>query len=234
MGGGIATIATVTDAQHVVAKVTKPITAVMPNDPNNMPIPAQPGQWTMTAPVQTVSGLNHLEGMIVTGLMDGSVIPPTKVANGQISLPATASQITVGLPFTAQAQGMHAEMGGEMIQGKRKRVQGVTVRMNATRGIQIGQDQPIAAAQENQAELPWNVSPNLMTEMADAAGPAMVPASGNAIPLFTGDYYFSTAGDYHTTDGQPSPGMVACQQTYPLPMEITAFIPQIELGDVPN
>ncbi len=234
MGGGIATITAVIDTQHAVATVTKPITAVMPNDPDLMPIPAQAGQWTMTAPVQTVSGLNHLEGMTVTGLADGSVVPLTKVANGQVSLPTVASQVTIGLPFVAQAQGMHAEMGGEMIQGKRKRVQGVTVRMNATRGILVGQDQPIAAAQENQAELPWNVAPNFMTEMAPKVGPAMSVGSGNAIPLFTGDEYISTAGDYSTTDGQPSPGMVAVMQTYPLPLELLAFIPTIEVGDVPN
>jgi len=234
MGGGIATITSVLSPFAVVADVTKPITATMPNDPNEMPVPAQPGQWTMTAPVQTVSGLHHLEGMTVTGLADGSVVPLTVVANGQVSLAQPASQITLGLPFIAQAQGMHADMGGEMIQGKRKRVQGVTVRMNATRGIQIGQDQPIAATQENQAEYPWNVAPNFMTEMERIGGAAKLPGSGNAIPLFTGDYYAVIAGDYSTTDGQPSPGMVACLQQYPLPMELTAFIPQIELGDVPN
>jgi len=232
MGGGIATITAVTDSQNVVATVTKPITATMPNDPYNMPLPAGPGQWTMTAPVQTVSGLHHLEGMTVTGLMDGSVVPPTVVVNGQVSLPYPASQIVLGLPFVAQAQGMHADMGGEMIQGKRKRIQGVTVRMNATRGIQVGQDQPIAATQENQAELPWNVGPNYMTEMD--LGPSMAPFSGNAVPLFTGDHYLSIAGDFSTTDGQPSPGMVAVMQTLPLPMELTAFVPQYELGDVPN
>jgi hypothetical protein len=232
MGGGIATITAIVDAQHVTANVTKPITATMPNDPNAMPIPAVPGQWSMTEPVQTVSGLHHLEGMTVTGLMDGSVVPPTVVVNGQVSLPYQASQVTLGLPFIAQAQGMHADMGGEMIQGKRKRVQGVTVRVNATRGILVGQDQPIAATQENQAELPWNVSPSEMTEMS--LGASMAPFSGNAVPLFTGDHYLVIKGDYSTTDGQPSPGMVAVMQTYPLPFELTAFVPQVEVGDVPN
>jgi hypothetical protein len=228
MGGGIAAVSSFLSSTEVIAQLTAPITATMPNDPNAMPIPAQAGSWTMTAPVTTVSGINHLEGMEVAILADGSVVPNQIVTNGQITLPSPASQITLGLPFTPQMQGMHADVPGAMVQGKRKRIQGVTLRMANSRGVKIGQDQPIAAATQNQAETPWNQAPNYLTEIEDRTNSI---DAGNAIPLFTGDRYVPIVGDYSTTDGQPSPGMVAMQQDYPLPVEILAFIPELQVAD---
>jgi hypothetical protein len=105
------------------------------------------------------------------------------------------------------------------------------VRVVNSRGIKIGQDQPIAATQPNQAEKPWNVAPNFMTEVVDRRNEI---GAGNAIPLFTGDVFVRVAGDFNTIDGQASPGMLAMQQDYPLPMEILAFIPKLHLGDKPN
>lgn len=231
MGGGVATITAFTDTTHVTADFVAPITATVPNDPNEMPLPAAAGDWTMTAPVGTVSGLEHLDGMTVTGLADGRVIPPTVVQNGMINLDPPASAVTVGLGFIAQAQSMHADIPGRMIQGKRKRIPSVTVRLANSRGLKLGQDQPIASALPNQAERPWNVFPNLLT---DVEYPNNDPAAGVSLPLFTGDKFVVTAGDYQTIDGQPSPGMVAVLQDAPLPAEITAFIPNLDVGDVPD
>ncbi len=231
MGGGMATITAVATPQSVAATATLPITSTMPNDPNAMPVPAPPGTWTLTAPITSVTNLNHLEGMWVTGLADGNVIPLQVVTGGAVVLQAPASAVVVGLPFVAQGQTMHADMPGQMIQGKRKRVQGVTMRFANTRGVKLGQDQPIAAATPNQAETPWNIAPNFMTEI-DVPGNAANASA--AIPLFTGDYYASIAGDFSTTQGQPSPGMVAWQQDYPLPVEVLAAIPEMDIGDLPN
>jgi hypothetical protein len=185
----------------------------------------------MTAPVSTVTNLDHLEGMTVTGLADGNVIAPVAVVGGAIALAQPASAVTVGLGFIGQAQSMHADMQGEMIQGKRKRIAAVTTRLANSRGVKIGSDQPIAAAQPFQAELPWNVAPNLMTE---AASPRNAANAGAAIPLFTGDIYTVIPSDYQTIDGQPSPGMVALLQDQPLPFELLAFVPELDLGDIPN
>jgi hypothetical protein len=229
MGGGKGTITSYVSPTQVKASMAIPITATVPDDPYLTPLPAAAGSWTMTAPVTVVTGLNDLNGMQVTGLADGNVIPLTTVQTGQITLANAASAITVGLPFLPQAQSMHADIPGQMIQGKRKRIQGITVRFSNTRGAQLGQDQPIAAVQPNQAELPWNVSPNLMTEQLPYLND---PTAGVAVPMFTGDYYFSIAGDYTTTDGQPSPGMVAVQQPYPLPLEILCLIPELDVGDL--
>ena len=49
--------------------------------------------------------------------------------------------------------------------------------------------------------------------------------AGNAIPLFTGDGRINVSSDWDT------PGQVAVQQNNPLPMEVTAFIPEVVIGD---
>jgi hypothetical protein len=232
-GGGIATGVQFVTSTEVIAQLppATAITATIPGDPGNMPFPIPAGSWTLAKPVTTVSGLNHLEGMALDGLVDGGVVQGLVVTGGAVTLPNAGSQVLLGLPFKPQLQGMHADLPGAMIQGDRKRITGVTVRVKDSRGIKVGQDQPIAATQPNQAEVPWNVAPNLMTEHEDRRNAI---GGGNAIPLFTGDIFVRVAGDFNTADGQPSPGMVAMQQDYPLPMEILAVIPKIHLGDKPN
>lgn len=234
MGGGIGTVSKYVSPTEIIAQVfpQAAIAETVPDDPNNMPLPATSGNWTITAPVSTVYGLEHLNGMTVNALCDGTPVTGLVVANGSVALPSAASSIVIGLPFIAQAQSMHADLGGEIIQGKRKRIQGVTVRVANSRGIKVGQDQPIAAQQPNQIEIPWDQAPNQMTPWDTP--PKTLAGPGNALPLFSGDKYFSIAGDYHTPNGQPSPGMVAVEQDLPLPCEICAFIPQIELGDMPD
>ena len=234
MGGGIGTVSSYVSPTQIIAQVPpqSQMTTTLPNDPYNMPVPATPGNWTITTPVSTVFGLEHLKGMTVNALCDGFPVLGLTVANdGSVALPNPASQVLIGLPFIAQAQSMHADMPGEMIQGKRKRIQAITVRLANTRGVYLGQDQPIAAQQPNQAELPWNAAPNLMTELTE---PQMLAGPGNALPLFSGDKREVIAGDYSTTNGQASPGMAAVMQTLPLPCELLAFIPELEVGDVPN
>jgi hypothetical protein len=228
MGGGIATITQYVSSTKVIAALTSPILETVPNDPLNSPAPQGPGNWSIGTPLTSFSGLEHLEGMTVAILADGSVSPNQVVTNGTITLPTPATQVTVGLPYVCQLQSMHAEIPGAMVQGKRKRVSGVTVRVANTRGLKVGQDQPIAAVQPNQAELPWNQAPNFMTEIPDGSNSLRANA---AIPLFSGDHYVTTAGDWNTTDGQASPGMVAVMQEYPLPAEILAFVPTLDVGD---
>jgi hypothetical protein len=232
-GGGIGTVTEVISASQIVAQMpaARKITLTIPNDPDNMPLPVAPGDWTLTMPVSSVGGLGQLEGMALDGLVDGGVVQGLVVTNGSVALPNPGSQVTLGLPFKPQLQGMHADIPGAMIQGDRKRIVGVTLRVVNSRGIKTGQDQPIAATAPNQAERPWNVSPNFMTEVDDRRNQV---GAGNAIPLFTGDVFVRIAGDFNTPDGQPSPGMLAIQQDYPLPMEISAVLPKLHVGDKPN
>jgi hypothetical protein len=107
------------------------------------PQPAAAGDWTVTAPVATISGLDHLIGATVTGLADGNVITPRVVsAIGTINLDAAASSVVVGLGFQAQLQSTYLDAGQPTLQGQRKKISAVTARIELSRGVKVGSNQP--------------------------------------------------------------------------------------------
>ena len=218
--GGKATIVTYTSATQVVANVTQPLTTTFPDDPYNLPVPALSGSWSISVPTTIVTGLNHLEGMTVSILADGGVMPPQIVTNGVITLQTAASQIVVGLPYICQLQSFYLEAPAQTTtQGARKNISSVIVRVEASRGLQVGANQVDASTQPNNANVPWtNMS-------AVKERNALIDAGAN-IPLFTGDI----DPEYITSDWN-SKGQVAIQQINPLPANILAVIPQTSLGD---
>lgn len=233
MGGGKATVTAYVSPRQVNATITMPITNTIANDPLDTPVPAPPGTWSIATPVTVVSGLDHLEGMTVTGLADGAVIPLTVVTQGQIPLPQAASAVVAGLPFQAQLQTMILDMTiqGETAQGKRKDIEAVTVRLVDSRGVKIGTDQPNAAEQPNQQAIPWGIGSQFIGKMIEMKIPNAIndqpydPGPGSYLPLFTGDINELVDGDWTVY------GMVACQQDYPLPMNVIALIPEATVGD---
>jgi len=234
MGGGKAVVAAFVSPTQLICNILINITNLTPDIASNlpqMPLPAAAGSWTIATPVTTLTGLNHLEGMTVTGLADGAVIPPSVVTNGAIALASPASAVTVGLPFQAQVQSLHLQKEGEMIQDERKKVIGVTVRIEKSRGVKLGANQPNASAQENGANVPWGNYPwgkmALIPEQQNQLGP------NSYLPLFTGDHYIPIDDDWNTPGQSASPGMIAAQQDFPLPMQILAFLPKFATGDTP-
>jgi hypothetical protein len=217
--GGKATIISQTGTA-CVANITQPLTMTVPNDPNLLPIPATVNNWSVSPLVTTISGLNHLEGMTVTGLADGGVIVPSVVTNGSITLQTSASAVTVGLPFTAQCQTMYIEAPSQTTtQGKRKDIQSVTVRLEASRGVQVGTNQPDQSAQPNQATVAW-------TSMKEIKERNNLITAGSALPLFTGDHDpILVPGDWKSN------GQVALQQIYPLPLNALAVVVNLTVGD---
>ncbi len=219
MGGGIATITAVPDNQHVVAKITQNIAAVIP-DGNGIPAPAASGSWSMTVPISVISGLGHLNGQTVTGLADGEVIPPQIVVNDSITLEQPATAIIVGLGFTAQLQTLYLDMGAgaATVQGRRKNIYSVVVRTNASRGLAVGTNQVDASVSPTGVAPAWSV-----IEIKDRSN----AISGDLpTPLYTGDSFINVPGDW------ARPGQVAIQQSYPLPAEVSALISFVEIGDV--
>lgn len=219
-GGGKAVITAYNSSTSVTANIVEPITNIVPDDPFNTPAPVAPNQWSISVPTKTVSGLNHLEGMIVSILADGSVSPQQTVTNGSIVLPEAASAITVGLGFTAQLQTLYldAPIQGGTMQGKRKNVYAATVRVQNSRGFSVGTNQVDASTQPNNANVPWT-NLTLIKERN-----ALVNA-GSAIPLYTGDIRTLVYGSWS------KPGQVAIEQDFPLPMNVLAILPEYALGD---
>lgn len=219
-GAGKAIITTYTSGTQVTANIIEPITNIMTDDPNGLPLPVAPNQWSLSTPTTTVSGLNHLEGMEVAILADGSVVANQTVSGGAITLPQAASAITIGLPYVCQLQTLYLDPPGSptTIQGKRKNIQAVTVRMEASRGMSVGTNQPDQSTQPNDATMPW-VN---MKEFKERN--ALIPA-GASMPLFTGDERILVPGDWNKK------GQVAIQQTYCLPANVLCCIPEYSLGD---
>lgn len=216
--GGKVTVTGYTSGFIVTGLVTETLTETVPNDPSNMPLPST--SWSIATPTSTVSGLNHLEGLTVTALIDGSVNSPQVVTNGSITLDQPASKIVVGLPYTCQVQTMYldAQVPGGTIQNRRKNIASVGLRVDSSRGLKIGADQVDASTQPNYAETAWS---NLVllkdrTNMTNA---------GTATPLFTGDYQQAI------TSGWKLQGQIAIQQEYPLPANILSTMAYWESGD---
>ena len=224
-GGGKATIVTYNSGTQVVADITQPIVAIIPNDPNFMPVPIVAGEWSVSTPTSVVNGLNHLEGMIVTGLADGGVITPVEVVNGSITLSQPASSIVVGLPFTAQVQTMPLEMPSQVTtMGKRKNASSSILILEASRGLQVG------ANQLDQSMIPDSVgiTPNspIWTNLDEMKQRNMFVNAGSAIPLFSG-----ISEPINITSDWNQRGQIAIQQSYPLPMNLLACVSEFSVGD---
>lgn len=219
-GGGKAVITAITDSSTVQADIIEEITNVLPNNPDNMPVPVSPNQWSLSTPVDTVTGLNHLEGMEVAILADGSVVTNQTVTDGQITLPVAASAIVVGLPYLPQLQTLYLDVPSQTgtTQGKRKNIQAVTVRVQNTRGISVGTNQPDQSTQPNNASPAW-------TGLYEMKARNSTQFPGTEIPLFTGDLRELVSGSWQ------KPGQVAIQQNYPLEANILTIIPEWTMGD---
>jgi len=227
MGGGVATVTAYNNSQQVVANITTPIAAVLPYS-GNVPLPQPAGNWSIAPTTTVVRGLNHLIGYTVTGVADGAVVTPrTVLPDGTVVLDAPASLITLGLPFTPQFQSLYLDGGSPTVQGQRKKVAEVTVRLDASgvTGIVGGSNQPTGSAQSPPVQIvPWE-DMDLFETRPDQALP---PYGSTTPPLFTGDISQPVSG------GFDKPGQVAFQQNLPLPMNITAIIPEALEGDSPE
>lgn len=220
VGGGKATVVSFSTPQAITADITEPITAVLPDDPDNRPLPQPEGDWSISTPTTVVTGLGHLEGKEVAILADGSVVNNQIVVNGSVTLPAPASQIVVGLPYVVQVQSLYTDLPAEpgTAQGKRKSLYAVTVIVENSRGFTLGANQPDQAAQPNQATVTWA---NMMEwKQRGQANPM-----GSALPLFTGLARVAIPSNWNTR------GQVALEQRYPLPLNIMAMIPEAVVGD---
>lgn len=218
--GGIATVVSQTGIA-CVANITQPLTEAIPNAPNFMPVPAAAGDWSISVPTTVVTGLNHLIGQTVSILADGSVVTPQVVVSNSVTLPHSASAIAIGEGYVCQLGTMYLEPPGQptTTQGKRKLLQAVTVRVQDTRGISVGCNQPIASILSDSENVIWSK----MTEIKER-NPSQPP--GTAISLYTGDTVPQTV-----FGGWDKQGIVNVQQSYPLPATILAVIPLYSMGD---
>lgn len=225
MGGGIATIGTYVNARVVGGTWVKPCRELIPGDPGGRAVPQRPGKWSLSQPVSTVRGLDHLAGQQVVGLADGVPIGPLTVSGaGLVTLPFTASRIILGLGYTAQIQSVYLDTGQPTIQGRRKAIYAVTTRLEASAVPDVGANQvDTAALRPTALYADWT----LPSTPAPAGGPETYqsPGAQTVTDLYTGDVRVAIPAGFDRR------GQVAVQQTRPLPLNLIALVPEIVPGD---
>lgn len=217
MGGGIAVITDFINDENVAANIISPIAQTYPN---GVPIPAQPGDWTLTAPVTQVY-VPHLAGATVTGLADGEIVKPRTVGSfGLVNLDGPASAITIGLGFQAQLQSPY--LVEQARQGQRKVLPIINPRIEASRDIKIGVNQPDGSTLSPAQLAPtWN-------NLVEVPNPVPPPYGSDTFPLWTGDTRIPAFAAFDT------PGQVAFQQDNPVPMNVLAVVTEVLPGDLPQ
>lgn len=174
--------------------------------------------------VSVVSGLDHLEGQMVTGLADGVPLPATVVVNGSIEIPAPASLVTVGLPYTCQLQTLPIDVpGGATVQGKRKFISAATLRVNETQGLTVGPSWARMTPIKNVGFV------NQGPQFATGGGVQAIDYGGvfGQNPVRYNDERILLGPNWGPN------GQICIQQSNPLPASIVAIIPEVTMGDVP-
>lgn len=153
------------------------------------------------APATTISGLDYLEGETVWVLADGARHPDRVVTGGQIELQRPYSKVQVGLPCEAILQPMSMEggSGAGTAQGKTKRINVITIRVDHSLGGQAGN------SEDNLREMKYR---NTSVPM------------GSAPPPFTGDIEMEWDGDYDKVMD------IVIKKDRPMPLTVVAVMPQ--------
>lgn len=184
--------------------------------------------WSVDAGIQfngasalSFTGAAHLADVTVTGLATDNlgnvtVIVPFKMpVSGAFTLPAPPSgssgytRVTIGLAYTPQLQTLQLDLGEPTVQGKRKKITGVTVRVDQTLGLSIGRT--FGAA---------------LTPMKDLVVGNVGTMSNTVVTdLVTGDARTIIDPLWDV------PGQYCIQQSLPYPASILGVIPEIQVGD---
>lgn len=203
--GNIGQIVRINNGMGVVVKVPGDTTiTVNMMQPMSSGLPAVADTWSITSPVTTITGLDHLNGETVSILADGNVEPQQVVVNGSVTLQQPATAIFVGLPYASQLQSLYIDIQGEpTIQSKRKKISQVWVRMQDSRGMKVGAD--------------FKTLREIKERTTQMMGQPILP--------FTGDEQVNLDPVYQMA------GQICVQQDNPLPCTILGLIPQISVGD---
>jgi len=147
------------------------------------------------------TGLTHLNGLTVAILGNGEVYPRQVVTGNEITLSRACSKVHIGLPYTSDLETLNVELGlrSGTMQGKVVKISNVTFRLLNTRGGWLGPNED---------------------NLYEAFTPERLRL-GTAPVLFSGDIRQGLGAGYE--DG----GRIFYRQIDPLPVTISAVIPEI-------
>lgn len=202
--GGIFVIKTILDATTALAKVIMSATELMPGYENKIVQPSQ--DWYGQAGIKEFTGLQHIEGEMVSILGDGNVFPQQQVVDGKVTLPDAVSKARIGLGFTCRAQTLPPTVPDLPIESRRKRMVSIAARLYRTRGLMVGRTlNELYPIRERKNEL-----------------------YGAPTELVNGIKYQMLSTDW---DEETQAYFV---QENPLPASILGLVPDLEVGDDTN
>jgi hypothetical protein len=261
VAGGVGVVIDYGGPYLVVNFTTPP--GLMPNT-NGLPIipPQAAGEWSLTAPVSVVGGLDHLNGCTVAVVADGSETPVQTVIDGCITLAVPASNIVAGQPFSAQIMTLPLNNGPPANQARRGGIPAVTMRTLDTRGIAVGPSFSMLTEEKERTDenfgQPIQMEPTLPPMppvgwideggASTFVGPVFPPLNPDGSPptelqVYQSQYAtpLSPGGPGGATDRrivldpQYQQGNAICiAQLHPLPAHILALIPEETDGDTPS
>lgn len=202
-GNGIFQITSVTSPTTANVHTFEPPTNFIPENFNSQTFPVPSGEWTMDAGSTTLSNLWHLEGEVVSILGDGNVFPQQIVVDGKITIPQPVTRAIVGLPFACQAKTLPMIIPEQGIEGKRKRIVGLAVRLDKSRGLKYGR------------------SLDNLYEMRERTTEAM----GTPTRLVNGIKYQMISSNWDEN------GQTYFVLTDPLPVTLLSLVSDVEVGD---
>jgi hypothetical protein len=155
-------------------------------------------------PVNTISGLNWLEGQTVAILADGAVQTQRIVKGGKITLDTHAKNVQVGLPITAEIKTLPwaAQLDAAFGQGRSKNVNRAYVRVFKSSQILIGPDENNLTLIKTRTNEMYGNEPRLRTDEM----PVLLSPSWN------------------------QSGQVVMRHTEPLPLTLIAMTLEVALG----
>jgi hypothetical protein len=139
--------------------------------------------YAYTTPSTVLRNLGHLEGKAVTALADGAVVEGLVVEDGMVTLEVPATNVRVGLPFTATIETLplasQTPQGGWTI-AKPQQLTKAVLRVRNTRGFLVGAtgtdlDEPRVRTTET-----YGSPPDLVTGLVEAG---LRPNVGNSVSL---------------------------------------------------
>lgn len=164
------------------------------------------GNWVkdgyIRTPKETLSGLDHLEGELVSVLSDGSPQRELTVTNGSITLPRAGSRVHVGLPYETDLETLDLDIAELNSFGRKKTVSRLNVITEKTRGMMAGPNKDKLFDFKQRSDEEYN-EPTRMT-------------TGHMKTVLSPSWF--------------DMGRVCLRQTDPLPMTVLGVIPEVEVG----
>lgn len=165
--------------------------------------------------VTTVRGLDHLEGKTLVGNLDGNVTRGLTVTAGFLTFPNSRSysRAHIGIPYITDIETLDIEQPsqGSTIQGVKKKISKLTVKFEASRGLVVG---PAIGR--------TTATPSQLVEMKQREFERI----GEPTRLLTGTKTINLKPKWNSS------GKLLLRQKDPMPMNIIAIIPDMEVGDL--